>query len=73
MPPQVLADALQREETQPTDTPNTDALNAAGPVTLDKMLAGRTGRINSGGSQLARNAEKEFGGYLDEKRRQGKL
>ena len=65
---QVLTDALQREREQTADDPN-----AAGAVTLDKMLAGRVGRINSGGSQIARNVEKEFGDYLEEKRRQRKL
>ena len=64
---QVLTDALRRDQEEGVRADGTEA------VMLDKMLAGRVGTFHSGGSEVARNAEKLFGEYLEEKRRQDRL
>ena len=52
---------------------NGDRADGTEAVMLDKMLAGRVGTFHSSGSDVARNAEKLFGEYLEEKRRQDRL
>ena len=41
--------------------------------TLAETLAGRTGRVQSGGSSHGRNSESEFGRLMDVKRQSGHI
>ena len=72
---QALADALQREaeESVPLKEARPPADVDSAARTLDKLLAGRTGRVHFQPSDLSENVGEKFTEYLEEKRRQSRL